>query len=514
MFFPGRTGARPGTILALSLLACAGGAGLAFVPAPTFLVVAATFCIGLWLATRGYFQRRGDIAEDAVVGSPPRRSTFAGRLVPVFLVFWWVVLIAPLSLYDPRVVGGQDAAQATASGSLQNQIMIVAFGGIGLILLMGAIKRMDVAFRWILVLWAVYLGWGYASLLWSVYPPLTIRNLVAYVLVTFGSFGLGAGFYGARPDGRAMFFRHITVAGLLSALVILIPLPLHWGQIDPLNPAQRLEINGNFTALVARPVMTAVVTLLITSLVGLRKWRTRDWLYVFVLLLPVFVLKTRGPFLWAMLALVIVYLLYRTRVHDRIFQLGLAVTAALGAYVSYSSGMLGLIVPYLTRDNTQLSMSLTGRIPLWEAIVPQIEQHPLLGVGFAAFWNPENLYRMQEIVGFPVVSAHNGFLQELLDTGMIGLALFLVFWVSTMALVVHRARRGGDRMGWFALALMVLYLLLNVTTALMQEYLEFPFMLVFATLGMMAVRNPSRENDAGIPRPERLELRVGGSGGG
>jgi O-antigen ligase len=34
-------------------------------------------------------------------------------------------------------------------------------------------------------------------------------------------------------------------------------------------------------------------------------------------------------------------------------------------------------------------MALRGRIPLWEIAFSQIQHHPWLGVGFAAFWNQE-----------------------------------------------------------------------------------------------------------------------------
>jgi O-antigen ligase len=238
--------------------------------------------------------------------------------------------------------------------------------------------------------------------------------------------------------------------------------------------------------------MLALVTLVATSMLGFRNWRTLDWVGILVLVLPVLVLKTRGPVLWTALTLAIVYVLCRSRAGDRALQAGLTVCLGLGAYVLYHSSFMKTLIAYMTRDNVELSMSLTGRAPLWDALLPMIQQRTLLGWGFAAFWNPENFSLMERLVGFPVVSAHNGFLEELLNNGAIGLALFLTFWVSTMAFMASRGRR-GDPLGWMAFLFMLFYLLLNLTTSLMQESFEIAFMVVFVTLGLMAVRSEREE---------------------
>lgn len=485
-------------LVALALL---GGLGAAYTPVPTFAAVATVFGLGLWLLLREEDRLPPEPGMDEGAGQAgeSRRSALIGKLVQAYLLVWWLILIAPLAAYSPREVGA-GAAQAAASGSLKNQILVASFGIVGFLFLPAAVKRVDRAFWWLVALWALYLAWAYTSLFWSVYPALTLRNLAAYVLVSIGSFGLGAGFYGNHPNGRGLFLKHVIAAGFLSALVVLIPLPFYLGEFNPLDPAQRLEISGDLATFAARPVMVAALALIAASMLGLRRWRTRDWLGILVLLLPILVLKTRGPLLWAMLALGIVYLLCRNHDRDRVLQAGLLFIAGLGVYVLHFSGVLASLVPYLTRDNVDLSLSLTGRVPLWDALIPAVEQRPLLGAGFAAFWNPDNLYFMERLVGFPVVSAHNGFLEELLNTGAVGLALFLTFWVSTMVVALARTRR-GDALGWMAFLFLLFYLFLNLTSSLMQEYLEIPFMIVFVIMGLMATTGPAPERPSEARTP-------------
>ena len=67
----------------------------------------------------------------------------------------------------------------------------------------------------------------------------------------------------------------------------------------------------------------------------------------------------------------------------------------VGTYIYYAENVLetilGPFVPYLTRGNVQATENLTGRVPLWQALIEQVWQHPWLGAGFAAFWSPVNL---------------------------------------------------------------------------------------------------------------------------
>ncbi len=483
------------------VLALLGGVGSVYAPVPTFVAVATTFAVGLWwFAKDGRRSFVGHKVSDSAGAKGKPQSTLTTKLVSVFLLGWWLALVAPIAAYSPR--GAEDVVgQGAAQGSLRNQVLVVSFGLVGSLFLPAAAKRFDPAFRWVMAVWTLYLCWGFASLLWSVYPPLTLRNTVALALVSAGSFGLGAGFYGGLPNGRDLFVRHVFVAGVLSALVVLVPLPFYWEQYDLLNPARRLDIGGDFTAYVARPVVCALLILVGTSVLGFRKWRTRDWVLVVVFVLPLLALKTRGPVLWAALALAIFYLLYKSRLQDRILQAGTMLVIGLGAYLSYSGGIFAPLVPYLARGNVEATTKLSGRIPLWEILIPQIGQRPWLGAGFAAFWSSEKLLQVERAYGKSVHSAHNGFLEEVLNTGIVGLAILLLFCICAIAVARRRARL-GDSFGWLAFLFVVLYLLLNVTSALVQEAPEIPFMIIVVILGLMASKRttPTPRRAAGAVR--------------
>jgi O-antigen ligase len=165
---------------------------------------------------------------------------------------------------------------------------------------------------------------------------------------------------------------------------------------------------------------------------------------------------------------------------------------SVGTYIYYSENVLETIfsplVPYLTRGSVEATMKLSGRVPLWQNLIGEVGQHPWLGAGFAAFWSPPNIYQVgsSEVADAP--SAHNGYLEELLNTGVVGLAILLVFCLGTVTVARRRARM-GDPLGWLIFLFMVFYLLLNLTNALTQEYFQPPFVIILLALGLMASRS-------------------------
>ena len=488
------------------MLALLSGACVAYAPVPTFAAVVLVSAAVLWSLTRDGRPYRAEPSATRAAGKKGEANGFlkTRRLVPGFLLLWWVASISPIVAYSPRDVTG--AAQASVGGSLQYQVLLVAFGCVGALFLPRAVQRLDPAFRWVAALWALHLCWMFTSLLWSIYPPLTFRNAVAFVLVSVGSFGLGAGFYGNLPKGRDLFLRHVFVAGVLSALALLLPLPLRWQEYAILDPSQRLDIGGNFPAFVVAPVICALLVFVGTVILGVRDWRTRDWLWVTLLLLPLLVLKSRGPVLFAAMALVVFYLLYKVGTRNRLLQTTLLFVVGFGSYVYYSEGAYDSLVPYLTRGNVESTMTLTGRIPLWEVVFLEIQDNPWLGVGFAAFWNPQNYPRMEGLVGFPVVSAHNGFLDTVLTTGVVGLAILLTFCFYTMAIVGRRARR-QDPLGWLAFLFLTFFLLQNLTSSIFTEFYEITLIVVLTMLGLLASR-PTKRMKAPPKMPDTPRQRI------
>jgi O-antigen ligase len=104
----------------------------------------------------------------------------------------------------------------------------------------------------------------------------------------------------------------------------------------------------------------------------------------------------------------------------RIIQPAAAVLIIYGAATPmiYGGFLAGGVTSALGRD-----ASFTGRTEIWAGLLPIVESHPILGAGFGGFWTRDNI-RAHEIT-----EAHNGYLDIMLDLGVMGLILISIFYL-------------------------------------------------------------------------------------
>jgi len=89
----------------------------------------------------------------------------------------------------------------------------------------------------------------------------------------------------------------------------------------------------------------------------------------------------------------------------------------------------------LISNTTGKDMTLTGRTFIWDYLIDQNEGITLfLGHGYGYYWSEFNtsLYKFYSAIGFITTTAHNGYIDILLDLGYVGLLLFLTMYVFSM----------------------------------------------------------------------------------
>ena len=92
-------------------------------------------------------------------------------------------------------------------------------------------------------------------------------------------------------------------------------------------------------------------------------------------------------------------------------------------FLIFSSEVFGLVPGYFGKD-----MTLSGRVPIWEYVGTEIDKKLFLGYGFAAYWimgSTRILLFADYFEGFKVNQAHNGYLEIVLQLGVIGFIFFL-----------------------------------------------------------------------------------------
>lgn len=118
------------------------------------------------------------------------------------------------------------------------------------------------------------------------------------------------------------------------------------------------------------------------------------------------------------------------------------------------------VLAMLGRDIT-----LTGRTDIWEACWNKILERPVLGYGYGGFWlgwEGESAY-VWRVTAWEAAFAHNGFLDLALDLGALGLCVFTLHFLTTIAWSLVALRREADPAVVWLPIFMAFLLLLNLT---------------------------------------------------
>ncbi len=113
----------------------------------------------------------------------------------------------------------------------------------------------------------------------------------------------------------------------------------------------------------------------------------------------------------------------------------------------------GQILTMLGRNKT-----LTGRTEIWRLVKAQ-HTDPILGCGFRSFWDGQMGKEIGEEV-MVINEAHNGYLEEYIDGGIVGVALFAIMLLSFGKTAVDGMAR-GTHYGGLAFAVCVIAILYN-----------------------------------------------------
>ncbi|MEM9750742.1 MAG: O-antigen ligase family protein [Pseudomonadota bacterium] len=156
-----------------------------------------------------------------------------------------------------------------------------------------------------------------------------------------------------------------------------------------------------------------------------------------------------------------------------------------------TSGGLNAFFQLFGKDAT-----LTGRLPMWDLVYEAIQKNYWLGWGYSSFWREDQAHvrRIAEVLHYTPEYSHNGLMELWLDVGLIGVILFVVVWLITLAKSVVFARDCRNTiLSLFPLLYVYSFGISNLTeaTILARNSLEF-ILFVFCALFLNAYRPAQR----------------------
>lgn len=149
--------------------------------------------------------------------------------------------------------------------------------------------------------------------------------------------------------------------------------------------------------------------------------------------------------------------------------------------------------------------SLTGRTDIWEALMRKVADRPWTGYGYGAFWGKDSVPAdwIRKETQWPVPSAHNGWIDLLVQLGWPGAILVGALMALATVITVLRSGGAGVREGWWALGFLVAFIALSLSESILLTHQSLPWVLFMAVLTRSMLPSSTAEAVPLAPQPRR-----------
>lgn len=310
---------------------------------------------------------------------------------------------------------------------------------------------------------SVYLGIFLLSYFWSDFPQDTLKYGLSGVGAT--AFGLYlATRYTPKEQMKILFWTFALM--LISSILMAIAIP----QYGFMSGEHEGALRGIFSHKNGFGDKMVLATLIFLIQLLDKKSKNNSWLlwiYIFLALICVVLSKSGNALLGLVIMLTLFFIARILRSRYEIMISAFLSFAIVGlAGMTWFSSNEAVFFAAIGEDAT-----LTGRTEIWQYVWDQIQQRPWLGYGYKGFWH--NLDGASSYVNLAygpygnngIPHAHNGFLEILLATGVLGLSVFLIGYLINLVKSIALVRQSRDMETFWPL----LYLTYTIVSNLVEN---------------------------------------------
>ncbi|WP_345245366.1 O-antigen ligase family protein [Nibrella saemangeumensis] len=310
---------------------------------------------------------------------------------------------------------------------------------------------------------------------WSQVPDVSARRVLSFMMCLIYSFYLALRF---NKGQLLVMFYHLAILILVSSLLSILFMPAY-GIAQGVHEGSWRGVYFHKNGLGRISSISCVSTYFY-----IRSIRTRKWL-PYVVLLGMVLLVVQSDSATSLVILFILYCLYRLLrwTTAKFDQKRLAITilsfAVIVVLLPISFYYIELLFSAIGRDT-----SFTGRIPLWLLAFEYIGKAPLLGYGYSAFWMPEVLENSLWLrTEWNPQQAHNGFIDVMLQLGLVGLSLFLVILYKAWKLNYRSIRQDPTEYNYWGIILVGFTILFSLTETFLLKHNNI-YWVIFLTMSI------------------------------
>jgi exopolysaccharide production protein ExoQ len=429
-------------------------------------------------------------------------------MVPILAVLY-VIIVSPLLavIFPPPFFGTSVVArlQSMMSPRPENKIfwpVMVAFAVV-------LVARNHSRLIWpVHVIWLLaYLAFCGASVLWAFKPELSLSRFVLQVMMIMSIVSTGM-LASRRADIMRAVFLCFALASIINVFFVLNQKPMLYETGEILGYPGYFSFKG---ILGESAAITFLLSLHEILYPGFR--RAVGIIVAVVAVSLIFPSYSKGALAVAIIAPCVagitLIVARKIRVSPAFVLLPIALLFQVLSNVP-SVNLVQRISWYLYGNYT-----LSGRTVIWDFVRYEFWRRPLLGWGFASFWQvgPDG----PSIVEGPgwvkqMPSSHSGYWEVMLELGYIGYPLLIIFIAATL----HALRRVADRdltRAWLLLSLALFVIITNLIESVWMRGQDMQWLLFLIVVAEIArywgpFAPDGRSQPRPVPRPRAALART------
>jgi exopolysaccharide production protein ExoQ len=384
-----------------------------------------------------------------------------------------------ISTYPSYSVSAAEIEARIEVGSPIRRMAMTAIGllGASLLFLWPSPYRRTFRCRALLLL-GFYIAVCYASIVWSNVPVLAAKRLVILGFCIFGILGI---------------VRHLAADNLMKMALIIGLVFLAVGLMAEINLGSFQPFSGDYRfAGTMHPNGQAAVcaTLTIAAWCSAKGAGRAKVFYLLLFAIGfsfLLLTKSRSSLIGCVFAVYAVSFLGSTSGLRKFLAVGppIAICAVLltVSFLGFDVGGELDQATYMGRDAvTSNANSLNGRVPLWEHLVEDVLQQPLLGYGYQSYWTAERITDVSSEMNWIIPDAHSVPLDTLLQVGFIGAIGFGLGILSCVWRLVHRCLISNTPALSFALAMALYAMVVSMLESNFTDLSRFESFMAFSAL--------------------------------
>lgn len=277
----------------------------------------------------------------------------------------------------------------------------------------------------------LFAAWCALSVVWAETPSLTFRRVLSTGCIGMAAIG----------TARVLSPKQIVSMCLQGSLLIIC---LGFLAELSLGTFQLQAADYRFTGTAhpnpqgVRCALACLAALHLASMQPKRRllyWALAAFAFIFLLLT-----KSRTAFMALVLSQGVYWAVTARARSMAVGILGITWVAALVALL-FRRANEGVAEAVLMGRGDVGTANLSGRVPLWELIVPDIAHHPWLGYGFGGYWTTDRVADVSNVLSWAVPNGHSIYIDTMLQIGVPMTALIVIAIVLTIFRAYGRDRR-------------------------------------------------------------------------